>query len=110
MEFDFLTNIDNNKLRIILEDKDTYQLLDVRTKEEYDAWRIPGFDIQLDYYRFYYAPQMLTVLSKEKPIVVMCNSGQRSVGAAFMLSQLGYKEIYNLTYGIQGWDGEIIQS
>lgn len=100
------TDIDNEELKEMLESDEEYQFVDVRTKEEYDTSKIPGFDIQVDYYLFKDDHSLLDGLDKDIPVVIMCNSGNRSIDASNIFIEEGFVEVYNLTDGIQGWDGE----
>lgn len=81
--------------------KDDLVILDVRTPGEYksghiqDAVLIPvqelqrRFDELADY--------------KDRPILIYCATGNRSTVASKILQDRGFKEIYNLRYGIKGW-------
>ena len=100
------TNINNDELREMLADSESYQFVDVRTSTEYYDERIDGFNIQIDYYLLEDDYTLLDRLDKDIPVVIMCNSGNRSVSAAKILKAEGFTTIYNLTDGIQGWDGE----
>lgn len=106
------TNIDNNELKTMLETKENYQFVDVRSKDEYYESHIPGFLIYIDYYQFenktaYLEDAIATFeLDKTQPLVLICNSGNRSVEAAKMFAELGFTTIYNLENGIEAWDGE----
>jgi phage shock protein E len=99
------TNIDNEELKTMLETPGDYQFVDVRTKEEYDTSHVPGFNIQVDYYIFKNDYSLLSGLDKDIPVIIMCNSGNRSVSAAKIFLDEGFEVVYNLTDGIQGWDG-----
>ncbi len=46
------------------------------------------------------APQELP---KDRPIYVICNSGNRSRAASEILIKDGYKKVYNIDGGIQAW-------
>ncbi len=48
-------------------------------------------------------PQRLEELDPERPVVLICNSGNRSQAAAAILGQNGFKKIYNVLDGIIGW-------
>ena len=100
------TNIDNDQLREFLQNEDDYQFIDVRTTSEFYEERIPGFNINIDYYKLEDDYSLLEGLDKNIPVVIMCNSGNRSVSASIIFHKEGFTTIYNLTEGIQGWDGE----
>ncbi|MCF7926763.1 MAG: rhodanese-like domain-containing protein [Candidatus Izimaplasma sp.] len=100
------TNISNAELNEILASDETYQFVDVRTQEEYYDEHIPGFNINKDYYLFRTDYSMLDKLDSTIPTVIMCNSGNRSVDASEIFVELGFVEVYNLTDGIQGWNGD----
>lgn len=40
---------------------------------------------------------------RERNVIVYCDSGRTSAGAARTLGQLGFKQVYNLDGGIQAW-------
>ena len=40
---------------------------------------------------------------RDKPIVVVCRSGQRSASACSKLSKQGFTQAYNLAGGVMGW-------
>ena len=42
------------------------------------------------------------VASMNRPIVLICRSGQRSVDAGLALEQAGFKEVYNVLEGFEG--------
>ncbi len=79
-------------------------LLDVRTKEEYDAGHIKGAEIlTLDTIE----TNMENIYpDKDRVIYVYCRSGRRSAIAADILVNLGYKKIYDLG-GIINWKYEV---
>jgi rhodanese-related sulfurtransferase len=102
------TNISNEELQVMLDNKDDYQFIDVRTKDEYFEEHIRGFSTYIDFYILEDDYSILDVydLDKDKPVVIMCNSGNRSVDASNIFFEEGFTEVYNLTDGIQGWTGE----
>jgi len=101
------TNLTNEELKELLKEKNKYQFLDVRTKQEYKHKRIKGFDKNIDFYKFSRNTELLNRLSKDKPVVVVCATGSRSRGTCSLLSRLGHQEIYNVRRGINGWNGII---
>jgi rhodanese-related sulfurtransferase len=99
-------NINNEELEALLLSPEDYQFVDVRTSNEYNTSKIPGFDINIDYYLFDGNHKMITHLDKNKPVVILCNSGNRSISASKIFFEEGFTEIYNVTFGIKGWTGE----
>ena len=43
---------------------------------------------------------------KNKPVVVYCRSGSRSIGAAGTLKKAGFEKVYSLTGGMLAWQKE----
>ena len=43
---------------------------------------------------------------KDKPVIVYCRSGNRSIGAGGKLKKKGFGQVYNLTGGILAWQKE----
>jgi rhodanese-related sulfurtransferase len=99
-------DIDNETLAVMLESSDEYQFVDVRTSSEFYEERIPGFTYNIDYYKLEDDVSLLEYLDKNIPVVIMCNSGNRSASAAAIFVDEGFITVYNLENGIQGWTGE----
>ena len=67
------------------------QIIDVRTKGEYQGGHIPGsVNIPLQV-----LAANLGKIDKDKPVITCCASGMRSASAKGMLKANGYKEVYN---------------
>ncbi|MDE6135817.1 MAG: rhodanese-like domain-containing protein [Muribaculaceae bacterium] len=80
---------------------DSVKLLDVRTPQEYMEGHIDGainINVQSDDFKCIAEKE----LSKESTVLVYCRSGRRSMDAAEILAQLGYK-VVNLHGGIIEW-------
>lgn len=100
--FKNIGNLESNKL--IKEEKDLL-ILDVRTDMEVNQGKIPNsLNIELSELEYGYT---LIEPYKEKPILVYCKAGVRSVIACDYLSRLGFKDLYNLDGGIMFYDGEL---
>ncbi len=99
------TNINNDELQEMLDNNPEYQFIDVRTSQEFYDVRIPGFS-NIDYYYLDDDHSLTDHLDKDVPVVIMCNSGNRSRSAAAIFVEEGFTEVYNLTGGIQDWNGE----
>ncbi len=84
-------------------------LLDVREPYEFDAMHIEGainvprgiLESACDYDYEETVPEL--VEARDREIVVICRSGKRSVLAADVMQQMGYKKIRSLTTGMRGW-------
>ena len=76
-------------------------LVDVRTHDEYNSGYIEN-SLNIDYLSNDFS-ENVEKLDKNTPIVLYCRSGKRSSLSANKLSELGFKEIYNLEGGILGW-------
>ncbi len=79
-----------------------FVLVDVRTVEEHDRGAIPGTDLNIDYREIGRRHQELGV-GLDDHIVVYCQSGKRSNVAADTLSELGYKNVYNIRGSMNAW-------
>lgn len=81
-----------------------YQLIDVRTAQEYAAGHIPGaIDVPIEV-----LPQRLASIDKSKPVAVYCATGARSLNAKQFLAAQGYATVVNLKQGIVAWDGPTV--
>lgn len=79
-------------------------ILDVRTREEYDAGHIPGA-ICVPVESITEPPELLPDCGRT--ILVYCRSGRRSKQAAQKLASLGYTDIREFG-GINDWTGDIV--
>lgn len=81
-----------------LNDK-TKQYIDVRTPGEFRSNHIRGFkNVPL-----HQLAQKVSELSKEKEVVVICQSGMRSNKASKLLKKQGFKQITNVKGGMSAW-------
>ena len=91
-------NITTSELRGELKDKNK-QFIDVRTPGEYGANHIGQFkNIPLNQ-----LPQKLKQLSKDKEVIVICQSGMRSARASKILKQNGFEKVTNVKGGMNAW-------
>ncbi len=76
-------------------------LLDVRSVAEFEKGRIPGaINMDVNSPRF---PEMVGTLDKNKTYLVNCAVGMRSAKACKKLEGAGFKELYDLAPGFDGW-------
>lgn len=78
------------------------QLLDVREPEEYAEGHLPGA-INISVNNEDFVSEVKGEFEKDKPVYVYCRSGRRSLKAAKMLADKGFKVI-NLEGGILDWE------
>ena len=77
------------------------QLLDVRTRDEFDEGHIAGAMLA-DVNESNFVEQAMAVLDKQRPVAVYCRSGRRSARAASQLTEQGYT-VTNLGGGVMAW-------
>lgn len=102
------TDISNEELIEMLASDTEYLFIDVRTNDEFYTERLSGFNLNYDFYIFEDDYSLLDGLDTTMPVVIMCNSGNRSVDASNIFLEIGFTEVYNLEFGIKGWNGETI--
>ena len=79
-------------------DHNDVQLVDVRTRKEFDAGVI-NKPINLDFYQQKAFMVGLEDLDKDKPVYVYCQAGGRSGNAAKILKKMGFQKVYDLKGG-----------
>ncbi len=91
------------ELKQKIDNKEDFQIIDVREPFEYEMSNINGENIPL-------AGILIEAgkISKNKPVIVQCRSGARSAAAIMQLEQnFGHTNLYNLKGGILAWAAEI---
>lgn len=97
-----VTVISPQEMRESLNEDRLLQLLDVRTTEEYEVGHLrDSQNICVTDSDF---KEKVAKLDKNKPVYVYCKKGGRSAKAAKILTEMGFKEIYDLDGGITAWD------
>jgi glyoxylase-like metal-dependent hydrolase (beta-lactamase superfamily II)/rhodanese-related sulfurtransferase len=71
------------------------QMLDVREREEWETGHIPG-SIHVPYHELDAVPEGI---DRDRPIAVICSSGQRSALAASLLRRMGAREVIHVADG-----------
>ena len=85
-----------------MDQKKAFELFDVRTERERDIAMIDGSTL-LDKE----GEQKLLSLPKDTTLVFQCHHGMRSRSAAEHFLSQGYKDVYNLTGGIEAWSSDV---
>jgi rhodanese-related sulfurtransferase len=97
-------------LQAMLEAGNPPLLLDIREPYEFDAAHIPGslnvprgiLETACEWGYEETVPDL--VQAREREIIVICRSGNRSVLAAQVMQQLGYRAVNSLKTGVKGWN------
>ena len=84
-------------------------VVDVREPEEFAAMRIPGsinaprgiLETAAEWEYEETIPELAA--ARDRPLVVVCRSGNRSVLAAHTLQLLGFRDVASLKLGVRGW-------
>ena len=93
--------ISAEEVKSLIDSKEAFTLLDVRTEGEYARGKIEGsINLPLDQ-----VPEKVEGLlpNKDAKIVVHCLSGSRSVFAVDIMQKMGYKNVVNMTSGLLAW-------
>lgn len=85
-------------------------LVDTREPYEFQAGRIEGsinvprgiLETACEYGYEETVPEL--VQARERPVVLICRSGNRSALAAWVMQQMGYRDVYSLKTGLRGWN------
>lgn len=102
------TNIDNDQLKEML--ARGVKLVDLRRDDEWaetgtieGSERITAFDDNGNFVRTF-PRDIMAFADASEPVIMICRVGNRSaVISNLLVSQGGYKEVYNVTEGIMGW-------
>ena len=93
-----IRTITTKELREAIKDKNK-QFIDVRTPGEYKGNHIREFkNIPLNQ-----LSQKLNLLTKDKEVIVICQSGMRSAKASKILKQNGFDKVTNVRGGMSAW-------
>lgn len=76
------------------------QLIDVREPDEWAQAHIPDSSLMP------MGQLRVDELATDRPLVMVCRSGNRSMIAALQLQQAGFSQLYNLDGGLIAWSQE----
>tara|TARA_B110000263_G_scaffold92749_1_gene81061 strand:+ start:1655 stop:1972 length:318 start_codon:yes stop_codon:yes gene_type:complete len=94
-----MKNISPIVLKEMIDNKDDFQLIDIRDDYEIDICCIGGDKINM-----YSIPDNIDKINKESKVVIYCRTGIRSSNIVSMLeNNFSFKNIYNLEGGIMKW-------
>jgi len=91
------------ELKKMIEEKDEFQLIDVREPFENEICSLNGVLIPMAQIE-----DRKSEINKDKKVIIHCRSGARSGNAiGFLESNYGFDNLYNLSGGILAWAKEI---
>lgn len=85
------------------------RLVDVRTRAEWDwVGRVPGA-VEIEWNQYpggtrnpNFVAELKRQVSADVPVLFLCRSGARSIGAAEAATEAGYGDCYNILEGFEG--------
>lgn len=85
-------------------------VVDIREPDEYAAGHIQGainvprgiLEASCDWGYSDTIPEL--VQARDRPVVLVCRSGNRTALAALTLQLMGYQQVYSMKTGIRGWN------
>lgn len=83
---------------------ENYILVDVRTSEEYADGHLEGA-LNINYFSATFSED-IAKLGLETPVLVYCQSGNRSRKSMKIMYDMGFKEVKNFIGGYKGWMSE----
>jgi len=97
-----INEISATELKKMIDEKDDFQLIDVREQFEYDIVNIGAELIPLNSIL-----ENQHKISKDKKVIIHCKSGARSIKAIENLHQYGFSNLYNLKGGILAYAKDV---
>ncbi len=94
-------NINTDEFARLMQEKKDAIILDIRTDEEVAAGFIEG-KTQIDFYDAAFKDKV-SAFDRNTPIMLYCRSAGRSTQALGMMTEMGFKEVYNLEGGFEAW-------
>lgn len=88
-----------SEAKSLIETRKDLLLVDVRSPEEFQGGSLPGATL-IPFWDF---AKGRFDLPKDKPILLICAVGGRSLACGQMLASKGYREVYNLKGGLDAW-------
>lgn len=98
-----MKNISVKELKKMMDEKQDFQLIDVREPFEFEIANMGGELIPMAT-----IPEKLDAIAKDKMVIIHCKSGGRSGRIIeFLEENHGFDNLYNLAGGITAWADEI---
>ncbi len=99
IKINIMKEISVQELKDKIDNKEDFQLIDVRETFEYETSNLDGLNIPLGGILI-----ETDKIATDKPVIMQCRSGKRSAAAVMQLEQMhGFTNLYNLKGGILAW-------
>ena len=93
-----------------LESGETPLLIDIREPYEYSSMHIKGsinvprgiLETACEFNYEETVPELAN--ARDKEVILLCRSGNRTVMAATIMQEMGYSSVYSLKSGLRGWN------
>ncbi|MEO6547926.1 MAG: thioredoxin domain-containing protein [Ferruginibacter sp.] len=95
-------SLEANEFERAINNKDSVQVLDVRTPQEYSSGHIVDA-LLADWKDETEFTRRIAFIDKDKPVYVYCLAGGRSAAAAQKMRTMGFTNVYELHGGINAW-------
>ena len=100
------TDISVDEVKAKIDAKEEIFLLDVREPSEFEGGHISGA-INLPWNSGVLQEKYAT-LPKDKPLIVICQSGGRSAAASAFLEEKGFDQVLNMVGGMNAWTYDVV--
>jgi adenylyltransferase/sulfurtransferase len=97
-----MKEVTSTELKQMLDNKENLQLIDVREPYEFENGHIEAELIPMNT-----IPQNLEKISKDKKVIMICRSGNRSGNVIRFMESHGFDNLYNLKGGLLAWKKDI---
>ena len=99
--WDIAEKLDNNEELLIIDIREPYEYDRLRIQ---DSINVPRgiLESACDYGYEETVPELAA--ARDKQVVLICRSGNRTALAAYVMQQMGYTQVYSMKTGITGWN------
>lgn len=97
--------IEPKAVAALMERKASFRLIDCREEDEWELTRIEGAELlPLSEFGERHAG---VLTNRDEPLVIQCHHGMRSAKATHFLRAKGYRQVWSMARGIEGWSTEV---
>lgn len=98
-----MNNLDPDMADALIE-RPELVILDVRTEQEQKQAGIPN-SVGIDYFSEEFIDRLLG-MDRERPYLVYCRTGRRSLRVCLWMQNSGFAEVYHLDGGFDAWSSQ----